>query len=150
MIGVSKEFCVYDVKFNSCLSLFTITSSKCEGRFLSQNLWSNLFCYLHISNFQKVVWNVHGVKRPWGEMYMGEVSLGWNDSGVKCPDTVDQRYHSKNLGPNLNNFATPKINLLPESHNMLFVAFFYHYFIAVRDQWNLGLELDFSPVLIWP
>ena len=69
--------------------------SKSEGRLLGQGLWSNLFYYLHINYaiavlsshsawlivfvFQKVGWNVRGVKCPWGEM-----SEGWNVFGVKC------------------------------------------------------------------
>ena len=69
--------------------------SKSEGQLLGQGLWSNLFYYLHINYaiavlsshsawlivfvFQKVGWNVRGVKCPWGEM-----SEGWNVFGVKC------------------------------------------------------------------
>ena len=69
--------------------------SKSERRLLGQGLWSNLFYYLHINYaiavlsshsawlivfvFQKVGWNVRGVKCPWGEM-----SEGWNVFGVKC------------------------------------------------------------------
>ena len=86
--------------------------SKSEGRLLGQGLWSNLFYYLHINYaiavlsshsawlivivFQKVGWNVRGVKCPWGEMSegwnvfgvkcpRGEMSSGWNVRGVKCP-----------------------------------------------------------------
>ena len=119
---------------NACLSLFTNMRSKSEGRLLGQGLWSNLFYYLHINYaiavlsshsawlivfvFQKVGWNVRGVKCPWGEMsegwnffgvkclwgemYRGEMSwgemsegwnvLGWNVFGVKCPDTVKRQW----------------------------------------------------------
>ena len=94
MIGISKEFCVDDVMLNSCLSLFTNMRSESEGRLLGQGLWSNLFYSLHINKaiaafsfysawlivvvFQKVGWNVRGVKCPRVEM-----SSGWNIFGVK-------------------------------------------------------------------
>ena len=80
---------------NSCLSLFTNMRSKSERRLLGQGFWSNLFYYLHINYavavlffysawlivfvFQKVGWNVFGVK-----CLRGEMSLGWNVFGVKC------------------------------------------------------------------
>ena len=94
---------------NACLSLFTNMRSKSEGRLLGQGLWSNLFFYLHINYaiavlsshsawlivfvFQKVGWNVRGVKCLRGEMSLGwNVPgwnvLGWNVFGVKCPDTL--------------------------------------------------------------
>ena len=112
VIGISEKFCVDDVMLNSCLLLFTNMRSKSLGRLLGPGLWSNLFNYLHINYaiavlcfysawlivfvFQKVGWNVRGVKCPRGEMsegwnVPGWNVLGWHVFGVKCPD-ANKRY----------------------------------------------------------